>query len=305
MAGLGERIVLGRLRQGRLGARAGASHPDLNSAEPSTSQEGSKRVVRSGAASGSHIRKTIESEIVPRLMLTHTRLGRERSREPRRLGMDDVAEFARIVVAHDTSTARSFLEAIQVEGVEVEGILFELFAPAARLLGDLWAADRCSFADVTVGLSHIERLTQEMCSSTEHLDARPGLGRVVLAPAPGEQHTLGLHLVAFLLQRDGWDVTHLPVATEFELVQLVQTQEVDMLGVSVSSSERVTRISPFIKKVRKTSKNRCVLVMVGGACFDDPNDPVRAGADATASDARSVVEFMRRHYARVVSARDR
>lgn len=251
------------------------------------------------------IRRTIESEIVPRLLLTHVGEGRSWGGSPRRLGMDDVVELARMVVAHDAGTARSFVDAMRSEGVAVDEIRLDLLAPAARLLGELWASDRCTFAEVSIGLSRLQRVARGL--GLEEIELVSGLrkGRVVLAPVPGEQHTLGVSLVADMLRERGWDVSHLPKTSEEELLQVVQHGFVEMVGLSVSNGRLLGGTTRLIKELRRHGENRQMLITVGGACFGNRDERDSLGADATALDAREIVQYMQRHFERVVMTRAR
>ncbi|NJK90043.1 MAG: cobalamin B12-binding domain-containing protein [Myxococcales bacterium] len=90
-------------------------------------------------------------------------------------------------------------------------IFLDLLAPVARLLGDLWLIDLCTFTDVTIGLSRLQQLVRELAPAFEDGHDLRGFGhRALLAPAPGEQHTFGMHLVEEFLRRAGWDVGCVP-----------------------------------------------------------------------------------------------
>jgi methylmalonyl-CoA mutase cobalamin-binding domain/chain len=245
------------------------------------------------------VRQTIETQIVPRLMLSHRRGPRVAAVRTRTIGADDVAELARIVVAHDAITAREFCEAIEAEGgVGEERILLDLFAPAAQLLGELWAADRCTFADVTVGLSVIQRMMRERGANLFETYEGPDRGRVVLAPVPGEQHTLGLQMLADFLRGDGWDVSHIPLATRDEIVRSVARERVEVLGLSVANSSLIHLSSRIAEDARAASSNPGLLVMVGGACVSDRETALEAGGDLHGAQADAVVTQLRERFRR-------
>ena len=156
--------------------------------------------------------RTIESEIVPRLVLT-----RRLSRGPDAQGAQqrpaadgsDVRELVRLLMAHDVSVASAYVETVRQRGVTLERICLDLLAPAARHFGSLWEQDECDFMQVTVGLCRLHQLLRELSPEFGSADAdRKGNRRILLAPCPGDQHTFGISLVAQFLRRADWDVWH-------------------------------------------------------------------------------------------------
>ena len=89
----------------------------------------------------------------------------------------------------------------------VESLYLDLFAPAARLLGEMWSDDHCDFSAVTVALGRLQRLLRELSPAfgTEIEYPRQRPPRAVAQP-PDEQHSFGLCMVAEFFRRDGWDV---------------------------------------------------------------------------------------------------
>ncbi len=267
--------------------------------------------ISSAEAPEARLLRVIEGEIVPRMMLAHRRpIAEGGGIGMRRVTVEDIAELARFAVAHEAQTARSFIEALTVEGLGPEALLVDLIAPAARLLGEQWTRDRCSFAEVSIGLSVLQRISRELGLRLVGGDLRsdqpaPGAGRAVLAPVPGEQHTLGLQLVADFLRRDGWCAELLPGASVGELDLVVAAEHLDLVGLSVGNDRLLEKARALIARIRERSRNRGVLILVGGSCFQNPDNLALVGADATASDARGVIESIQRHLRRPAPGRER
>ncbi len=74
----------------------------------------------------------------------------------------DIEDFTQLVMAHDRRAASAFVEALRDRGLPVSDVLLDLLAPAARLLGDLWLRDRCSFTDVSLGLVRLQHLMRDI-----------------------------------------------------------------------------------------------------------------------------------------------
>jgi hypothetical protein len=170
--------------------------------------------------------RTIEGEIVPRLVLA-----RRVSSSPEAVNMRqvrppdacDVTELVRLLLAHDTGVGSAYVETVRQRGASLEMICLDLLAPAARELGLLWEEDECDFMQVTVGLCRLHQVLRDLSPAFgiedfEHEADR----RILLSPYPGDQHTFGITVVAQFLRRAGWDVWHEFPRNNAELLELTR-----------------------------------------------------------------------------------
>jgi methanogenic corrinoid protein MtbC1 len=238
--------------------------------------------------------RTIESEVVPRLVLARRALPAEpaaaatTSRLP---STDEIGEFASLVLVPEIAPATSFVSALRRRGMSAETLYLDLLAPTARHLGELWDADVMSFAEVTLGLLRLHQVLHELSPTFRaevHHGAR-GL-RALLVPAPGEQHSFGLVMVGEFFRRAGWEVASGPVPSRQELAQRVAGERFALVGLSVSCERHLDLVATSIRAVRRASRNRAIGVMVGGPMFlENPELARLVGADATAIDGRQAV----------------
>lgn len=236
--------------------------------------------------------RTIEGEIIPRLMLAHRSVQDAHVAlgcVDRRLSEEDVAEFTTLVLRHDILVASSYVDAMRSQGVALESLFLDLLAPAARRLGDLWDADLASFAEVTLGLGRLQQLLRDLTPSFQYeAETRPIGHRVLLAPSPGETHTFGLFMVGEFMRRAGWDVWEERTSASAALVGWVRREHFDVVGLSLSCETRLEELASCVRALRRASRNADLGVMVGGSLFQrQPELVARVGADATATDARS------------------
>jgi len=256
----------------------GTSGPRL-----SDSEAGMERLVR-----------TIEGEIVPRLVLTRRtkRIGdADKGAAGREPDASDVKELVRLLLAHDVSVASAYIETLRHRGTTLEMVCLRLLAPAARELGLLWEQDECDFMQVTIGLCRLHHLLREL-SPEFHSEYTGPLGdrRILLAPIPGEQHTFGLTLVAQFLRRAGWDVWHEFSTSSAELLEIMRHNWFSVVGLSVGSDARLEDVSDVICSIRQASRNRAVGVLIGGPVLvANPELATLVGADATAIDGQQAV----------------
>ena len=254
---------------------------DVRAAEP-PNEAHSEAVDRLDA-----LAKTIETEIVPRLMLAHkAELRREDTADSLSVepGRDDVVDFAAVVLEGDMKAAFEFIDGLRARGVPLDSIYMDLLAPAARHLGELWLQDRCDFMAVTLGLSRMQQLLSAL--STAAASERPVeeyRGRALLVTLPKEQHTFGLYMVAEFFRRDGWDVWGgVPESTN-AILEFVMGDRFDVIGLSVSHENSMSRVKEVIRGVKRSSRNRNIGVLLGGSAVDGREDMVGdLGADAVA-----------------------
>ncbi len=214
-------------------------------------------------SNGPDLLATLEAEIIPRLMMAHrgSRSACEQTRPPPT--QDEIVQLAHIAACHDLTRALSFVETMCRDGLSLEVILLDLVAQSARLLGAQWQDDLRTFTEVCAGLGTLHQVLHVLGPS--FAPALPHQGLVVLTVAPGEEHTLGVHLMGEFLRRDGWGVQVDSAMDRDDLLQVVSTQKVEMLGISVSNDFLLPKLPDLLSTARKVSKNPDMLIMLGGA----------------------------------------
>ncbi len=238
--------------------------------------------------------RTIEGEIVPRLVLTkrvscvtgHVVDGLIRAPDE-----TDVAELVRLLLAHGADVAAGYVETVRHRGASLESVCLKLLAPAARELGLMWENDECDFMQVTVGLCRLHQVLRDISAEWRPEEGPVSAERtILLAPIPGEQHTFGLMLVAQFMRQAGWDVWHEFPDNLRDLLHAVRQNWFAVVGLSVGCDARLDDVAALISSIRCASHNRSVAVMVGGPVMvANPGAACRVGADATAADGRCAV----------------
>ncbi len=257
--------------------------------------------VEDGAAVGqsrlNRLVRTIEAEIVPRLVLTRrvkldtAAVNVPQSHLPDGVDLVDVKELVRLLLAHEAVVACAFVETVRQRGATLEMVCLDLLAPAAAELGLLWEEDECDFMQVTLALCRLQQVLRELsaefrCEEPERQPQR----RILLALCPGEQHTFGISVVSQFLQRAGWDVWQEYPATKAQILELVRQNWFAVVGLSVGSHVRLEQIAAMIRQIRAASRNRAVGVLVGGPMLlANPKLVELVGADGTAPDGPQAV----------------
>jgi methanogenic corrinoid protein MtbC1 len=232
----------------------------------------------------------IESQVLPRLVLSHRGDGRPAGLDHSPgIDQDEITTLAELVVGRDGRDAEAFIDSRRHSGVSLEHLYLGYLAPAARHLGALWDEDRVSFTHVTIGVGRLQQLQHHL--SQEFEQSAPFLlncRRILLAATPGEQHTFGLSMVASWFRSEGWDVGGGPGTNEDSLLDAVRSNWYDLVGFSVSTDRHLRDLTQTIRRLRRASRNRALGIIVGGpAVLMLPDVARQVGADAAITDVRT------------------
>lgn len=233
------------------------------------------------------LRNIVAEHVLPHLVALHDPAAdapaavRNRSAE--------IAHLATMLLGPDNDDAQNYILKLKDEGVSLDDLHAELLEPAARRLGELWEDDTVDFVDVTLGVSRLQRLVHLF----EGLDQIPGYDdkrRVLLACAPGEQHSLGSTIVQKFLRAAGWHVWTCASPRIEEPAELAAREWFGVIGFSLSSDTHVDALAAAIARLRQVSLNPKVGIMVGGSAVSrNPAIVARLGADGTAANGPSTV----------------
>jgi len=250
-----------------------------------------------GRSTASVLKNIILSAVIPALAKQHgvAELGRQPLRPHPR-----VAELADLLIASDETAARELIDELHAEQGTVWPLYSNLFEPAARSLGDLWAEDSCSEFDVTLGLCRMQTAARLLSAHAPRKSAaRQRAATVLITPEPGELHRLGAALDQEVLWNAGWDPQCEYPATDKILQDLVASTWFDALDVSLSAAfEReqwLPRLTETIAGARRASRNPSLVVVVGGRIFvDHKTSGAEVGADLTSMTALCVDDLISR-----------
>ena len=203
------------------------------------------------------------------------------------VGEPERADFLEAVLSPDDGAAGRAVDELLGRGVDASAVYLDLLAPTAALLGEMWTEDACDFVDVTVAAARMQRVVR----SLGPVFARSGgaaeaAGRALLSSLPGEQHTLGMFIVAEFLVRDGWGVRVGTPANAAALAAVVRDEWFDVVGFAAACGARLLMLRHEIAAARRHSRNPRVTVLVGGRVFvEHPDLADRVGADGFAASA--------------------
>jgi methanogenic corrinoid protein MtbC1 len=166
----------------------------------------------------------------------------------------------------------------------------EVLVRVQRELGRLWQR-----GEIHVGDEHLgSRLTEEILAQLAARARRPAGGqRVVVASTSGDLHEIGARMVAYHLERAGWDVCFLGAnVPSADLLQSVRDLGARVLALSVTLGLHLRGAAATIAGAHALEPR--VPVLVGGPALRFDSRLWRTlGADALALDGPSAVREVR------------
>jgi methanogenic corrinoid protein MtbC1 len=253
-----------------------------------------------GGPSPVALARMVEGEIIPRLLLAHGStairpISQQHGAPCNALAITPgcIERFARDALGQDAFRLLAHSRALLVEGLTIEALLVDLFAPAARMLGEWWENDVCDFVDVTMGLWRLQEVLHEIGaqSPADHAQGE-GMPGAFFALMPGDIHGFGTLMLEEVFRQAGWRTSCHCNRSKSELKAEVAANWYDIIGLTVCVGEHMPDVADMVAALRASSRNPEAVLMVGGFVFNaDPKLVGSVGADATAADARAAVRI--------------
>ncbi|MEO0992066.1 MAG: cobalamin-dependent protein, partial [Pseudomonadota bacterium] len=209
----------------------------------------------------------------------------------------DVRHFTDLLLASDAEPALAKVLALYSAGWPMQDIYLQRFSPAARLLGDRWSKDELSFVSVTLATGRIVSLMRTL----RHYWPTPpdSLRTVLMGAVPGEDHTLGITMVADSLRQHGWRVE---VLSGLDHDTFLERADVpcDVIALSASTRSRLGSLGGLIVALRLEHPQ--LPIVVGGRLSRQEHGLLdRCGADAVLDDMAEAPALFDRVALRAVS----
>lgn len=187
-----------------------------------------------------------------------------------------VNAFCSLLLSGRMQPALNFALLFARRGAAYETLVEDLFAAAARRLGDRWVADQTSMVDVNIGSSTLTRthiaLRSLLSEPKPLLDAS-----AIFASFVGQVHVLGLSFAAEHFRLNGWNVRHMPGTHPGAFLAAVAAKTPDIVGLTAATESDLKILKGVIEQLRKLHANPRIIV--GGSS----PDLARLNADAVVS----------------------
>ncbi len=284
------------------GDEAMGTRSSPENAMPHASPQTSSRSARPrGRPDLAPLARTIEAEIIPRLMLLHReapiRSRPSQSLRPKSQAIPDVESpviaerFLRIILDERVDTAVDYVDDLLIADVPFENVALGLLAPTARKLGRLWEEDVLSFVEVTIAMTRLQKLIRVYAPSlAPEYDPSVTPWRILISSVPGEKHTFGASVAEAFFVKDGWDVSAEVGLGKVELLERIRTEWFDVVGMTASSDASISQLTALVRRIREASLNSDVKILLGGSAFlGEPSMALALGADIEACSGPDVI----------------
>jgi methanogenic corrinoid protein MtbC1 len=201
--------------------------------------------------------------------------------------------FAAALLEGDRRRALAMVSALRDSGCSLSEIDVHLIQGALYDIGERWLHNEVSVAQEHLATATVRTVMAEAFSGG---DFAPANGRKALfACVEGNEHSVGLQMVADTYELDGWDVqclgANIPIRS---LIAQVEVFRPDLVGLSVAFAHQLGTARDTIRQLRERLPSSCPKILVGGGAvnrFKSLADQL--GADGHASDALAALRFAR------------
>lgn len=152
------------------------------------------------------------------------------------------------------------------EGVEPYDLYVDMFQRSLNQLGELWQAGKISVAEEHMGTA----ITQFVIAQLYPLlpFSTRSYGKAIIAGVDGEFHQIGAHMVADMLEADGWDARFLGSnMPHVGILEALEEFKPKLLCISCTMTFNISKVVSLIEDVRAQKKWDDTRILLGGGAF--------------------------------------
>ena len=168
------------------------------------------------------------------------------------------------------------LEAVRAGRIGIADLYTQVLSPLMLIIGERWQSGSAHVWEehytTQIVRSIVDSLTPDVIAAqreaaeaaTRH--AGQAAGRVLMACPPGEQHDLGMRMLADRFRLAGWDVFYLGTDTPVdEIIDAAQRLEIDLVVLSASTHFNRVLLRDVASRIRTALPH--ARLAVGGPAF--------------------------------------
>jgi methanogenic corrinoid protein MtbC1 len=206
----------------------------------------------------------------------------------------EMAEFEAALLAGSHGDAYAILTRCMEQGKTLVEIELHIIQPALYEIGEKWQANQVSVAQEHLATAIAQSL---MTVALQYSHPLPSVGkRVLLACVEGNNHAVGLQMVADAFLLAGWDVQYLGAnVPSCALITQAAEWKPDLIGLSVSFPQQIRIAKTLITQLSEYFGSERPAVMIGGLAFNRFKGLAGLiGADSFSIDSQTAVELANR-----------
>ncbi|NJN16251.1 MAG: hypothetical protein HC822_08230 [Oscillochloris sp.] len=199
------------------------------------------------------------------------------------------------LMSGDYAAALHLIRQAQGAGVSLCTIYQSVLQPVLYEIGQLWERGELDIANEHLATAMTRRV-MEICFN----DVNPiltGPPKVLASCIGPESHDIGLRMIADCLELRGWRTLYLGANTPPDAIAaLAVRHHVSVVAISITISQYVRYVRDLIAVLRRSPEGAAIKLLVGGQPFQRiPNLWRQVGADGTAADVLSAIDWIEQH----------
>lgn len=201
----------------------------------------------------------------------------------------DMPELEAALLRGDQRAAQAIMQRRMAAGHSLIEVEMHLIQPALYRIGEQWQANQVSVAQEHLASAIVQSLmTWGLVQSPP---PEPNGKRILLACVEGNNHAMGLRMVADAFLLSGWEIQYLGANVPTPaLVQQVRDWQPDLVGLSVSFPQQLKGVKEAIALMTAQIGAQRPPVIVGGLAINRFRQLTGVlGADASGLDAEAAV----------------
>ncbi len=203
----------------------------------------------------------------------------------------EMAEFQAALLGGNHREAHAILQRCIDNGHSLVELELHIIQPALYDIGEKWQANQVSVAQEHMATAIAQSV---MAVALQNSQPPPSVNkRVLLACVEGNNHALGLQMVADAFLLAGWEVQYLGAnVPTLSLIQQVAEWKPDLVGLSVSFPQQLRVAKAIIAQLYERFGRQRPAVIVGGLAFNRFRGLADVvGADIFGTDSKAAVEY--------------
>ena len=182
---------------------------------------------------------------------------------------DHADGFVALITRDGPQKTEQYITELLNLGMGIDLIVLELIPRIARKLGNQWASDSLSFAEVTIATGRLQKLIY----SLDHLyqetrTSHTTTHSILVTAAPGSHHTLGPLILSNYFTWAGWSVLSESAPSERFIETTVSSKSLTAIAVSIADYDQLDRLPKLIQSIRSKSLNPAIIVLTGGSLYN-------------------------------------
>ncbi len=172
--------------------------------------------------------------------------------------------FSTLLMSGQMRAAQNFVQLFMSRGADYGEIAENLFAAAARRMGERWRGKEATQTKVKIGISTLVR-TDIAVRALLKPPAEARETSALFVSFPGQGHTLGLTLAAGCFRQNGWRVRYLPGATANTFLSTASSVAPDIIGMTATSDRDIEKLLSVMPRIRQMPFRPRIVVGGGSA----------------------------------------